>query len=89
MVFNPMTSASASLMSMEISTTAHSIICKPILPSIQMYTITITRKAASTTAAMTTMKETATTIMTLMNRQKRNKNLGVTGTVVLVVIWKN
>ena len=88
LVFNPMTSASASLMMMEISTTTHSIICKHILPIIQLYSTTKKRKAAATTAAMKNMKSTATPTMTLMNRQKRNKMLGVAVTVLLIVMCK-
>ena len=88
LVFNPMTSASASLMSMEISKTTHSISSKPILPSRHMYTMTITRKAAETTAAMITMEATETTTMILMIRKKSNKRLGVAGTVVLILIRK-
>ena len=85
---NPITIASASLMRMEISTTTHLVSCNPILPIIQLYTIKMKRKEAATTAAMTKMKATATTKMTLTNRQKRNKGLGVAGTVVLIVIQK-
>ena len=88
LVFNTMTSASAGLMRMEISTTTHSIICKHILPSIQLYTITKMRKAAATTLEMTTMKSAVTTTIELINQHKRNKRLGVEGTVVLIVIQK-
>ena len=88
LVFNPTTSASASLMSMEISITTHSINFKPILPNRQLYTMEMTGKTSTTTSAMTMMKETAVTTITLINRQKRNKRLGVAGTVVLIVIWK-
>ena len=83
-----MTSASASLTGMEISTTIHSINCKTIIPIRQLYTITMTRKAAAKMEEMTTMKSTATTKMTLIKRQKRNKRLGVAGTLVLIVIQK-
>ena len=48
--------------------------------------MTMTGKAAATMAEMTTMKSTATTKMMIMNRKKRNKRLGVAGTVVLIVI---
>ena len=41
LVFNPMTSACASLMRMEISTTMNSIICKPIIPIRHIYTMSI------------------------------------------------
>ena len=75
-------------MRMEISTTTQSINCKPILPIRQMYTMTITKKAEATSAAMTTMKATETPSMMQMNRQKRNKRLGVAGKVVLIVIRK-
>ena len=88
LVFNPMTSKSASLMRMEISTTKHSISCKNIIPIRHIYKIKMTRKPSATTAAMTTMKATATTTMMLSYRQKSNKSLGVVWTVVLVVIWK-
>ena len=50
--------------------------------------MTMIRKAEETTSAMKTIKATAATTMALMNRQKRNKSLGVAGTVVLIVIWK-
>ena len=86
LVFNPITSASASLMRMEISTTKHSVSCNPILPSRQMYTITMARKTEATMAVMKTMKSTTTTTMALMNWQEMNKRLGVTGKVVLIVI---
>ena len=86
LLFNPMTSASAILMRMEISTTTHSISYKPILPSRHQYTTKIMRNAESITAAITTMKATATTKMTLINRQKSNNRLGVSVTVVLIVI---
>ena len=72
LVFNPMTSASAILTRMEISTTKNSIICKPILPRRKLYTMTMTRKEEPKTAAVMTMKETATTTMALMNRQNSN-----------------
>ena len=88
LVFNPMTSASASLMMMEISTTTHSISCKPVLPSIHMYTMTMTRKEAATTSEMMTMKATAMTTITLMNQHKGNKRLVVEGVVVLILIRK-
>ena len=88
LVFNPMTSKSASLIRMEISTTTHSIRCKPIIPIRHMYKIIMTSKAAVTTAAMTKMKATATTTMMLTDRHKSNKRLGVVWTVVLIVIWK-
>ena len=58
LVLNPITSASANLMKMEISITAHSISCKPIIPRKYLYKITITRKAEATTSVMTTMKAT-------------------------------
>ena len=87
-VFNPMTSASTSLMWMEISTTTHLIRCKNIIPIRHMYKMKMPRKSESTTATMTTMKATATTTMTLMNPKKRNKRLGVAGAVVLIVIRK-
>ena len=45
LVFNAMTSSSASLTRMEISTTTHSISCNPIIPSRNLYTITMPRKA--------------------------------------------
>ena len=86
LVFNPMTSTSESLTRMEISTTTHLISCKPILLIRQLYKMKIRRKESSTTAEMKTMKETVTTTMELMNRQKRNKMLGVEGIVVLIVI---
>ena len=88
LVFNPMTSASAILMRMEISTTKHSIICKTILPRRQLYTMTMTRKEEPKTAAMTTMKATSTMTMAQMNRQRINNILGVIGAVVLIVIRK-
>ena len=88
LVFDPMTSSSAGLVMMEISTTTHSISYKPIIPSIKLYIIKMMRKASSTTAAMTKMKAMATKTMTLINLQKRNKRLGVAGTVALIVIRK-
>ena len=89
LVFNPMTSASASLMMMEISTTTQLIRCKPILTTRQIYTMTIESKTEAKMSAMTKMKATAKTItMTIMNGQKGNKRLGVVGIVVLIVIRK-
>ena len=88
LVFNPMKSESASLTRMEISTTTHSIGCKPIIPIIHMCTITTTSKAAATTEEMKTTKATSTTKMMLTERHKINKRLGVVGKVVLIVIWK-
>ena len=88
LVFNPMISASARLIRMDISTTMHLVSCKHILPIRQLHTMIMTRKEAASTAVMTTMKATATMTMTPMNRQKRNKRLGVRGTVVLIVIRK-
>ena len=64
------------------------IIWKPILSSRNIYKMKVKRKAAAATAVMTMMKETMTTAITLMNRQKGNKRLGVTGTVVLILIHK-
>ena len=52
LVFNPMTSASASLRSMEISTTTHYISCKPILLIIYMCAIKMTGNEAETTASI-------------------------------------
>ena len=60
LVFNPMTSVSASLMRMEIYTTTHSTRCNNILPDRNMYSMTKTMDAAATTALMTTTKATAT-----------------------------
>ena len=88
LVFNSMTSASASLMRTEISTTTNSISYKPILTSRQLYTMTMTSKAAATTEEMTTTKATATTTMDIINQQKRKKRLGVAGKVTLIVICK-
>ena len=68
LVFNPMTSKSASFMRMEIYTTTHSISCKPIIPIIHVYTITMTSKPSAKTVAMTTIKATATTTMMLKDR---------------------
>ena len=48
----------------------------------------MTRKASETTEVMKMMKATATTKMTLMNQKERNKRLEVSGTLVLIVIWK-
>ena len=76
LVINPMTSASASLMRKEIFTTTNYISFKPVIPNIQLYKMTMTRKAAETTSAVKTIKATAATTMALMNRQKRNKSLG-------------
>ena len=67
LIFNPMTSVSASLMMMDISTTTHSISCKTLIPIIQLYTITMMRMEAETTAEMMTMKATTTATMTIMN----------------------
>ena len=89
MVFNQMTSASANLMMVDISTNTHSISCKPIIPNRKLYTMKMMRKKAATTAAIMMMKATAKKRMTLLNRQKRNKRLGVAWTVVLIVIRKN
>ena len=72
LVLNPITSASASLMKMEISTNKHSVSCNPILPSRQLYTITMARKAEATMSVMKTMKSTTTMTMALMNRQEMN-----------------
>ena len=88
LVLNSMTSASEILMRMEISTTTHSMIYKPILPIIQLYTMTMTRKAVATTAVMMTMKIIAMTIMMLTNKKKSKTRLGVAGIVVLIVIQK-
>ena len=88
LVFNPMTSASEILMKIEISTTKHYISCKPIIPSRQLYTMKMTRKGPATTEVMTKMKATATMPMKLINKHKREKSLGVAGTVVLIVIKK-
>ena len=88
LVFNPMTSASASSMRMEISTTIHLISFKPILPIRQLYTMTMMRNAEATMAEIMTMKATATTTMTIINRHKREKSLVVVGTVVLILIQK-
>ena len=88
LVFNPVISASEILMSMDISTTTHSINCKPILPIRQLYKTTMTMKASVKMAEMTPMKTTVMMTMMLINRQKRNKRLGVAGTLVLIVIQK-
>ena len=53
-----------------------------------MYTMKMTRKSEATTEAMTNMKAMMTTKMTLAKWQKRNKRLGVVGTVVVIVIHK-
>ena len=50
--------------------------------------MTRTRESEVTTVEMTNIKSMVTTTMTLMNRQKRNKRLGVAGAVVLIVIHK-
>ena len=76
-------------MRMEISTTTHLIICKTIIPIGQLYTMKMAIKTAVKTSAMTTMKATATTKMKPMNRQKRNKRLGVACTMVLIVVRNN
>ena len=81
LVFNPTTSASAGLIRIEIFTTINSISCKPIILNRNIYTMKMMSKAAATTQVVTTMKATATITMTLLNRQKRNKRLGVAGTV--------
>ena len=88
LVLNLTTSASAGLTRIDISKTTYLISCKPILPSRQLYIMKTTKDEVSTTAAMTNMKATETTTMTLMNWQKRKKRLGVSGTVVLIVIQK-
>ena len=74
---------------MDISTTTHSIICKNSIPIRQLYTMVMTRKSEAITAAMTIMKATVTILIMPMKRQKRNKRMGVPGTVVLIVIRKN
>ena len=89
LIFNPMTSASVSSMRMEISKTTHSIICKPILPIMQLYTMIITRKTPEKMAVMTTMKAALMTKMKLMNRKKSNKRRGVVWAAVLIMILKN
>ena len=89
LVLHPITSKSASLMRMEIFTTTHLIICKPIIPIIQIYTMTTAINSSVATAEMTMMKEKEMTKMTPMNRQKMNKRLGVAGTYALIVIRKN
>ena len=53
-----------------------------------MYKMVMSRKEAEITAAMTMMKATVTMLIMLMNWQKRNKRMGVAGTVVLIVIRK-
>ena len=88
MVFNPMTSTSASLKRMDISTTTHSISCKNIIPIRHLYTMVMARKSAAITEAMTMMKATVKMLIMLMNWQKRNKGMGVAVTVVLIVIRK-
>ena len=69
LILNPITSASASLMRMEIYTTTHLVICKPILIIRHMYIMKMSRKAEATTTVMTTMKAKVITTMTPMNRK--------------------
>ena len=60
LVFNPMTSASASLMRIDISTNTPLIICKHILKIRHLCTMTVTnkRKSSVTTSDMAKVKST-------------------------------